>query len=151
MKEAHEELKKDHKTACKKLQDCDAQLLKSMGTIREMNTAMERKQMELTELEDAAFIVADMVDDPLPPGVEPRSLLERLRDAPQKLMGCVFKPEVVVPVAVYVLGLVKSFYPDTELEPLAVGIAEDCKEERFDEYMQMMEIAKPIAELLSDE
>lgn len=56
-----------------------------------------------------------------------------------------------MPVAVYVLGLVKSFYPDTELEPLAVGIAEDCKEERFDEYMQMMEIAKPIAELLSNE
>lgn len=46
-----------------------------------MNSAMERKQKELAELENAAAAIVDMVD-PLEEGVYPLSLLEHLRDAP---------------------------------------------------------------------
>ena len=45
-------------------------------------------------------------------------------------------------VITQVLALVKSFYPDAELEPLAERMAEDCTEELFSEYLGE---AEPVA------
>jgi hypothetical protein len=36
----------------------------------------------------------------------------------------------------HALGLVKSFWPKAQMEALADGIAADCSEEKFTEYLQ---------------
>jgi hypothetical protein len=43
----------------------------------------------------------------------------------------------------HALAFVKSFLPDTQLEIFAQGMAVDCTEEQFDEYLQE---AQPVAE-----
>jgi hypothetical protein len=43
----------------------------------------------------------------------------------------------------HALGLVKSFWPKARLEVLAQGVAADCSEEQFSEYLLE---ARPVAE-----
>jgi hypothetical protein len=43
---------------------------------------------------------------------------------------------------------VKSFYLDADLEPLAEGMAEDCTEEKFSEYLKE---AAPVANQIVDD
>lgn len=40
----------------------------------------------------------------------------------------------------HVFGLVKSFYPNAEIEPLVEGMAEDCLEEKFSKYLKDVEL-----------
>jgi hypothetical protein len=42
----------------------------------------------------------------------------------------------------HVLGLVKSFWPKAHVEASADGLATDCSEEKFAEYLQQV---KPVA------
>jgi hypothetical protein len=77
----------DAEKLIKALQDADAKLVECMTQIRDMATEKELKDKELEELKGAAQVVVDMVD-PLEEGViSERTLLERLREAPQKTYG----------------------------------------------------------------
>jgi hypothetical protein len=73
--------------------------------------------------------------DPLEEGeVGERPLLERLRGAPQKVVK--FLSEAPVACVRHALAFVKSFWPEAQLETFAQGVAAECTEDQFNEYLQ---------------
>jgi hypothetical protein len=80
--------------------------------------------------------------DPLEEGeAGQRPLLERLREAPKKMLK--FLSEAPVACVSNALTYVKSFVPNAQLSIFAQGMAADCTDERFEEYLRE---AQPIAE-----
>ena len=92
----------------------------------------------MADLEVAAKVVIDMVEDE---GAAKKSLLERLREAPQRLSG--FFSDTSREYLAHALGLVKSFLPSANLSPIGDGVAVGCSKEKFSEYVAEM---KPIAD-----
>jgi hypothetical protein len=74
-----------------------------------------------------------MVDPPEEGEASPRSLLERLREAPKKVLK--FLSEAPVACVSNTLVYVKSFLPSARLDIFVQGMAADCTDERFDEYL----------------
>jgi hypothetical protein len=96
---------------------------------------------ELEGLRGAARELVDMVDPPEEGEANPRPLLERLREAPKKVMKIL--SEAPVTCVNNALAIVKSFLPSVKLEIFAQGMAADCTEEQFDRYLLE---AQPISE-----
>ena len=94
---------------------------------------------QLADLEAAAAkVVVDMVEEE---EAGEKSLLERLREAPQRLGS--FFSETSREYLANALGLVKSFLPSANLSPIGDGVAVGCSEEKFSEFVAEM---KPIAD-----
>ena len=70
-----------------------------------------------------------------------KSLLDRLREAPQRLSSLF--SDTSRDYLAHALGLVKSFLPSVNLSFIGDGVAVGCSEERFSKYVTEM---KPIAE-----
>jgi hypothetical protein len=91
--------------------------------------------------------VVDPQDDDAADG---RSLLDRLHGAPQKVLS--FIAEAPTTYVSHALGLVKSFWPKARLEVLAQGVAADCSEEQFSEYLlEARPIDKKIVESIEQD
>jgi hypothetical protein len=101
----------------------------------------ERRQKELEDLRGAAKKLVDMVDPPEEGEADKRPLLERLLGAPQKVVK--FLTEAPVACVSHALAFVKSFWPEAQLEMFAKGVAAECTEEQFNEYLQE---AQPVVE-----
>ena len=101
-----------------------------MKQIRELS-------QQLADLEVAAKVVVDMEDE----GAGEKSLLERLREAPQRLSSFFF--ETSRDYLAHALGLVKSFLPSANLSFIGDRVAVGYSEEQFSEYVAEM---KPIAD-----
>ena len=86
----------------------------------------------------APQVVVDMVEDE---GAGEKSLMERLREAPQQLSS--FFSDTSREYLAHALVLVKSFLPSANLSPIGDGVAVGCSEEQFSEYVAKM---KPIAD-----
>ena len=114
--------------------DADKQKVSDMKEIRELS-------QQLTDLEAAAKVVVDMVEDEEASG---KSLLDHLREAPQRLGS--FFSDTSRDYLAHALGLVKSFLPSVSLSFIGDGVAVGCSEEKFSEYVAEM---KPIAIRLS--
>jgi hypothetical protein len=66
---------------------------------------------------------------------------------PQEIAGYV--SETTKTYVAHVLGLVESLWPKANVEPLAAGMAEDCSEEQFKDYLKEVEpVAHRIVESL---
>ena len=111
--------------------DADKQTVSDMKQIRELS-------QQLTDLEAAAKVVVDMVEDEEAGG---KSLLDRLREAPQRLGS--FFSDTSRDYLAHALGLVKSFLPSVNLSFIGDGVVVGCSEEKFSEYVVEM---KPIAD-----
>jgi hypothetical protein len=83
----------------------------------------------------------DMVDPPEEGKAGQRPLLEWLRGAPQKVVK--FLSEAPVTCVSHALAFVKSFLLEAQLETFAQGVAAECTEDQFAEYLQE---ARPVAE-----
>ena len=92
----------------------------------------------LADLEAVVKIVVDMVEDEEAGG---KSLLDRLREAPQRLSS--FFSKTSRAYLAHALGLVKSFLSSANLSPIGDGVAVGCSDERFSEYVAEM---KPIVD-----
>ena len=102
-------------------------------------------QEELDELKVAAQAVVDMVEIPEDNAEAPLSLAGKLQKVPQ----C-FLQYVSVTTRQYVshvLRLVKSYWPQTSLDPLGEGVKSDYSEGQFDQYL--FEVS-PIADRIVD-
>ena len=88
-----------------------------MKQIRELS-------QQLTNLEATAKVVVEMVEDE---GAAKKSLLERLREAPQWLSS--FFSDTSREYLAHALGLVKSFLPSANLSPIGDGVVIGCSEE----------------------
>jgi hypothetical protein len=73
-------------------------------------------------------------------------LLERFLGAPQKVVS--FLTEAPAACVSHALAFVKSFWPEAQLETFAQGVAVECTEEQFNEYLQE---AQPVAEQIIKE
>jgi hypothetical protein len=81
-----------------------------------------------------------MVDPQEGDEADGRSLLERLLGAPQKILN--FLTEAPIACVSHALSFVKSFWPEAQLEVFSQGVAAECSEEQFNEYLQE---AQPVA------
>jgi hypothetical protein len=95
----------------------------------------------LDDLKRAAKKLVDMVDPPEEGEVGKRPLLERLLGVPQKVIK--FLTEAPVACVGHALAFVKYFWPEAQLEMFAQGVAAECTEDQFNEYLRE---AQPIAE-----
>ena len=96
-----------------------------------------QKAQQLADLDVAAHVVVDMVEDEEAGG---KSLLDRLCEAPQRLSS--FFSDTSRDYLAHALELVKSFLPSMNLSFIGDGVAVGCSE-KFSEYVAEM---KPIAD-----
>jgi hypothetical protein len=83
-----------------------------------------------------------MVDPPEERVINERMLLEQLREAPQKISWYISETTKIY--VARILGLVKSYWPKANLNPLVDGMSADCSKEKFSEYIEEV---KPVAEI----
>jgi hypothetical protein len=124
--------------------DTEWKFIECLQQIKALGEKDEQLRKELEELRGAAQELVDMVDPPEEGETGPRPLLERLREAPKKMLK--FLSEAPVACVSNALAYVKSFVPNTQLGIFAQGMATDCTDERFEEYLQE---AQPIAEQIA--
>jgi hypothetical protein len=96
---------------------------------------------ELEILTEAAQTLVDMVDPAEGGEAEKRPLLERLRGVLERVVK--FLAEAPVACVSHALAFVKSFWPEAPLGMFAQGVAAECTEEQFNDYLQE---AQPVAE-----
>jgi hypothetical protein len=118
--------------------DADKQMVSDMKQIRELAADRDQKAQQLADLEAAAQVVIDMVEDEEAGG---KSLLDRLREATQRVSS--FFSDTSRDSLAHALGLVKSFLPSANLSPIGDRVAVGCSEEQFSKYVAEM---KPIAD-----
>ena len=125
-----------------------ATALQQLKDLSESRDLMQRELEELRELKVAAQAVADIVEIPEGNEDEPLTLAGRLRKVPE----C-FQQYVSTTTRQYVghvLGLVKSYFAHTPLDPLGEGAQVDCSDNQFDQYLEETStIADKIVETLS--
>jgi ABC-type transporter Mla subunit MlaD len=125
----------------KVIRNTEQQFADCLQQVRTLGEEKEQQQKELEDLRGATRELVDMVD-PLEEGeARPRPLLEQLREAPKKVLK--FLTEAPVACVSNALAVVKSFLPNARLEIFAQGMAADCTEGQFDQYLQE---ARPVAE-----
>jgi hypothetical protein len=115
-----------------------------IGCLQQIKTLVEEKEQRQKELEDlmgATLKLVDMVDPQEDGKAGERPLLERLLRAPQKVVN--FLTEAPVACVSHALSFVKSFWPEARLEAFVQGVAVECSEEQFNEYLQE---DQPVAE-----
>ena len=131
-----------HEDAVEKLTkikaDADKQMVSDMKQIRDLAADRDQKAQQLADLEAATQVVVRMVEDEEAGG---KSLLDRLREAPQRLGS--FFSNTSRDYLAHALGLVKSFLPSVNLSFIGDGVATGYSEERFSEYVAEI---KPIAD-----
>jgi hypothetical protein len=110
----------------KVISDTEQQFVDSLQRIKTLGE-------ELESIRGAARELVDVVDPPEEGEANPWPLLERLHEAPKKVMK--FLSEAPVTCVNNALAIVKSFLPSAKLEIFAQGMAADCTEEQFDRYL----------------
>ena len=81
-----------------------------------------------------------MVDPPEEGVPSAKTLVERLREAPQKVVG--YLSDNIKLYVAHVLELFKSYWHQANLVPLGKGVAVECSEEKISEFREEV---KPIA------
>lgn len=122
--------------------NADKQLVQSIKQVRDLAAERDLQAQELVDLRAAAQAVADMVEDG---DVGEKSLVERLREAPQKI--AVFVSDTSKQYMAHILGLVKSYWLGANLAPLSDGMADGCSDEKFTDYVEEL---KPVASKIVD-
>ena len=92
---------------------------------------------ELVELRDVRHVareVAEAMEIPERDGDEPLSLAGRLCKVPEAFMSYV--STITCQYMGHVLGLVKSFWPNTHLDALGKGAKADYTDEQFRQYVE---------------
>ena len=90
-----------------------------------------------------------MVDPQEEGTLSTKSLVERLEEAPRKILG--YLSTTSKNYIAHLLGIVKSYWPQHNLAPIALGIASDCPDEDFLRYCdEVVQIAKEIIKNLAE-
>ena len=132
-------------------EDSDREMATAFKPLKDLSESQDLMQQELEELrdvKDAAQDVAGLVEIPEGNEDEPLTLAGRLRKVPES-----FERYVSTTTRQYVghvLGLVKSYWPRTRLDPLGQGAKADCTDDKFHQYLQETSaVADKIVETLN--
>jgi chromosome segregation ATPase len=107
--------------------DTKQQFVDCLQQIKTLGEEKEQQQKELEGLRRAARELVDMVDPPEEAKAKPQPLVERLCEAPKKVLK--FLSEAPVACVSNALTIVKSFLLNARLEIFAQGMAADCTED----------------------
>ena len=126
-----------------------ATVLKQLKDLSESRDLMQRELEELRDLKDAGQAMADLVEILEGNKDEPLTLAVRLREVPwsfERYISTTTRQYVG-----YVLGLVKSYWPRTPLDPLREGAKADFNDEQFGQYLEeTSSVADKIVESLNN-
>ena len=112
--------------------DSDKEMMEALQKLKELSESNAALKEELDELKVAAQAVVDTVEIPEDNADEPLSLAVKLQKVPQCFLRYVSK--TTQKYVGHVLGLVKSYWPHTPLDPLGEGAKSDCSDDQFDRY-----------------
>ena len=122
--------------------------LKQLIDLSESQDLMQQELVELRDVRDAANDLVGLVEIPEGSEDEPLTLAGKLRKVPES-----FERYVSTTTRQYVghvLGLVKSYWPRTPLDPLRQGAKADCTDDQFNQYLQETSaVADKIVETLN--
>ena len=90
-----------------------------------------------TRLVAAAQVIMDMVDSEEEPSSN-KSLVDHLEEAPKKFFDVMMATSKNL--LTHMIGVVKSYWPQHNLAPIAKGIAPDCSDEKFQDYCKESEV-----------
>jgi hypothetical protein len=107
--------------------DTERQFVDCLQQIKALGEKDERQRKELEDLRGAAQEPVDLVNPSEEGEASPRPLLERLSEAPKKVLK--FLSEAPVVCVSNALAYVKSFLPNAQLDIFAQGMAADCTDE----------------------
>ena len=113
--------------------DSDQEMATALKQLKDLSESRDLMQQELKELKDAAHDVAGLVEIPEGNEDEPLTLAKRLCKVPES-----FERYISTTTRQYVghvLGLVKSYWPRTPLDPLGKGAKADCSDDQFNQYL----------------
>jgi hypothetical protein len=116
--------------------------LKQVKILSESNTALQQK---LKELKVAAQVLVDIVEIPEDDAEVPLSLAQKLQKVPQCFLQYI--SVITRQYVSHVIGLVKSYWPQTPLDPLGEGVKSDYNDDQFDQYLTEV---SPIADRIVD-
>ena len=123
-------------------------VLKQLKELSESRDLMQQELVELRHVRDAAQDVAEIVEILEGNEDEPLTLAGKLRKVPES-----FERYVSITTRQYmghVLGLAKSYWPQTPLDALGKGAKSDCTDEQFNQYLQETSVvADQIVEALN--
>ena len=102
----------------------------ALQQVKNLSDSNKVLQQELDELKVAAQAVVYMVEIPEDNAEVPLSFVGKLRKVPQCFLQYV--SATTRQYVSHVLGLMKSYWPQTPLDPLGKGMKSDCSLEQFD-------------------
>ena len=111
----------------------DKEMMEALQKLKELSDSNAALKKELDELKVAAQAVVDIVEIPEDNADEPLSLAGKIQKVPQCFLRYVL--ETTRQYVGHVLGLVKSYWPHTPLDPLGEGAKSDCSDDQFDQYL----------------
>ena len=109
-------------------------VLQQLKTLSESRDSMQQELVELRQVRDAAQEVAEIVEIPEGNEDESLTLAGRLRKVPKSFERYV--SSTTRQYVGHVLGLVKSYWPQTPLDALGKGAKIVCTDEKFNQYLQ---------------
>ena len=94
-------------------------------------------------------VILDMVDPQEEGMSSSKSLVERLEEAPRKILD--YLSVTSKNYIAHMLGIIKSYWPQHNLADIALGIASDCPDEDFLQYRnEVVPIAEEIIKNLAE-
>jgi hypothetical protein len=146
-KEAREVLEYDYKQLaleCDKHMELwiasDRDLVSCYKSLQKLNEDFEKLRGQLKELEEAALPITRLLV-PHPGGLKIAVLVDRLREAPGRLVAYV--KHLVKSIPNQVLAYMKSYFPKAPVDVVAGGLAANYTDEQYAELLEQM---APIAE-----
>jgi hypothetical protein len=125
----------------------DRDLVNCYKSLQKLNEDCEKLRGQLKELEEAALPIARLLV-PHPGGPKIAPLVDRLKEAPRRLVTCVKHLAKSIPNQV--LAFMKSYFPKAPDDVVAGGLAANCTDEQYKELLeQMAPIAEKVAEKMN--
>ena len=116
--------------------------------LSESQDSMQREIVELRQVRDAAQEIAEVMDISEGEEDEPLTLAGKLRKVLENFER--FVSATTRQYVGHVLGLVRSYWSRTPLDPLGKGAKADCTDEQFNQYLQETSaVADQIVETLN--
>jgi DNA repair ATPase RecN len=125
--------------------DCD--LVNCYKSLQKLNEDCEKLRAQLKELEEAALPIARLLV-PHPGGPKIASLVDRLKEAPNRL--ATYVKHLAKSIPNQVMAFMKSYFSKAPVDVVACGLASNCTDEQYAELLeQMAPIADQVAEKLN--
>jgi hypothetical protein len=125
----------------------DRGLVKCYKSLQKLGEDCEKLRGQLKELEEVALPIARLLV-PHPGGPKIAPLVDRLREAPERLATYVKYLAKSIPNQV--LAFMKSYFPKAPVDVVPGGLAANCTDEQYAELLEQMAlIVEKVAEKLN--